>query len=52
MNRSATMTKGKQLIAGTVFQISRRLVMIRAVTLGITLPAIAQNPEIQRSLLP
>ena len=50
MNRSVAMTKGKQLIAGTVFQISRRLVLIGAVTLGITLPAIAQNPEIQEKL--
>ena len=47
MNRSVAMTKGKQLIAGTVFQISRRLVMIGAVTLGITT---SQNTELQQKL--
>jgi hypothetical protein len=34
----------------TVAQITKRLVMIGAVTLGITLPAIAQNAEIQEKL--
>jgi hypothetical protein len=50
MNRTLAMTNGKQWITSTVMQISKRLVMIGAVALGITLPAIAQNSEIQEKL--
>ena len=50
MNRRLTITNGKQCIAGTVVQVSKCLVMIAAVTLGITVPSIAQNPEIQQKL--
>ena len=50
MNRSLPMTDGKQWITGTVVQISKCLAMIVAVALGIALPVIAQNPEIQEKL--
>ncbi len=50
MNRSEAITNGKQSIASTVVQISTYLAMIGAVTLGITVPSIAQNPEIQQKL--
>ncbi len=50
MNRTLAITNGKQLITSTVLQISKRLVMIGVVTLGITLPAISQNAEVQEKL--
>ena len=50
MNHSLPITNGKQFIAGTVVQISKRLVMIGAVTLAITFPAISQNTELQEKL--
>ncbi len=50
MNHSLAITNGKQSIAGTVVQISKRLVMIGAVTLAITFPAISQNTELQQKL--
>ena len=50
MNHSLAITNGKQSIAGTVVQISKRLVMIGAVTLAITFPAISQNTELQEKL--
>ncbi len=50
MNRTLAMTNGKQFVTRSVVQISKRLLMIGAVTLGITLPAIAQNPAIQEKL--
>ena len=50
MNHSIAITNGKQFITGTVVQISKRLVMIGAVTLAITFPAISQNSELQEKL--
>ena len=50
MNRSLAITNGKQFITGAVFQISKRLMIIGAVTLAITVPAISQNSEVQEKL--
>jgi hypothetical protein len=50
MNRSLVVTNGKQFITGTVFQISKRLMIIGAITLAITVPAISQNSEVQEKL--
>ena len=50
MNRALPTTNGNHWITTTVVHISKRLVMIGVVTLGITLPAIAQNAEIQEKL--
>jgi hypothetical protein len=50
MNHSLAITNGKQFITGTVVQISKRLVMIGAVTLAIAFPAISQNTELQEKL--
>jgi hypothetical protein len=50
MNRSPAITNGKQFNTGTFTQISKRLVMIGAVTLAITVPAISQNTELQEKL--
>jgi hypothetical protein len=50
MNHSLAITNGKQFITGTVVRISKRLVVIGAVTLAITFPAISQNTELQEKL--
>ena len=50
MYSSLAITNGKQSINSAVVQICKSLVMLGAVTLGITLPALAQNPEIQEKL--
>jgi hypothetical protein len=50
MNRSQVITNGKQFITGAVFQISKRLMIIGAITLAITVPAISQNSEVQEKL--
>ena len=50
MNHSLAVTNGKQFITGTVVQVSKRLVMVGAVTLAITFPAISQNTELQEKL--
>ena len=50
MNDSLAVTNGKQFITGTVVQVSKRLVMVGAVTLAITFPAISQNTELQEKL--
>jgi hypothetical protein len=50
MNRTVPMTNGKQSTTSALVQISKHLVVIGAVTLGITLPAISQNPAIQEKL--
>ena len=50
MNHRLTITNGKKSIGTAVVQISKHLVLIGAVTIGITLPAIAQNSEIQQKL--
>jgi hypothetical protein len=46
MNRSLPMTNEKQLIP-TALQIAKRLMMLGAVTLTITVPAISQNADLQ-----
>ena len=50
MDRILKMSKRKSWSTATAAQISKRLVMIGVVTLGITAPAISQNPEIQEKL--
>jgi hypothetical protein len=50
MNCNHPMTHGKQLITSTVVQISKRLLMIGAVTLAITVPAFSQNSMIQEKV--
>ena len=50
MNHSLAITNGKQFITYSIVQISKRLVMIGAVTLAITVPAISQNSEVQEKL--
>jgi hypothetical protein len=50
MNRSVTMNNRRQFLTGTVFRISKRLVIIGAVTLGITVPAMSQNTELQQKV--
>jgi hypothetical protein len=50
MNHSLAITNGKQFITGTVVRISKLLVVIGAVTLAITFPAISQNTELQEKL--
>ena len=50
MNRRLTIANGKKSVGTAVVQISKYLVLIGAVTIGITLPAIAQNSEIQQKL--
>src|SRR5271170_4422954 len=50
MNRSLTMTDWKRSITSTLVQISKRLMVLSVVTLGITLPAISQNPELQEKI--
>jgi hypothetical protein len=50
MNRSLTMTDWKRSITSTLVQISRRFMVLSVVTLGITLPAISQNPELQQKI--
>ena len=50
MNHRLTITNGKKSIGTAVVQINKHLVLIGAVTIGITLPAIAQNSEIQQKL--
>jgi hypothetical protein len=50
MNEGLAITNGKQFISRSVFQISKRLLMIGAVTLAITVPAISQNSELQQKI--
>jgi len=50
MDRILQMSNRKPWFTATAAQISKRLVMIGVVTLGITAPAISQNPEIQEKL--
>jgi len=50
MNRSFTITQGKQSIAGTVVPVCKRFVMIGVVALVASIPAIAQNSEVQQKL--
>lgn len=50
MNRSLASTFGGQSIIGAVVPICKRLTMIGAVALAATVPAIAQNGELQQKL--
>jgi hypothetical protein len=50
MNRSLTIINGEQIINSNVVQISKRLVMIGAVALAITVPAFSQNAAVQEKL--
>jgi hypothetical protein len=50
MNRGLGITYGSQSISGTLFPISKRLMIIGAAFLAITVPAIAQNGELQQKL--
>ena len=50
MDSILQMSKRKSWSTATAAQISKRLVMIGVVTLGITAPAISQNPEIQEKV--
>jgi hypothetical protein len=50
MNRSFASTFGKQSIIGAVVPICKRLTMIGVVALAATIPAIAQNGELQQKL--
>ena len=50
MNRSFTITQGKQSIVGTVVPVYKRFVMIGVVALAASIPAIAQNSEVQQKL--
>ncbi len=50
MDHILKMSNRKPWFTATAAQISKHLVMIGVVTLGITAPAISQNPEIQEKL--
>src|SRR5271168_3916873 len=50
MNRSLEITNDKNLITRSHIQICKRLMIIGAVTLGTTAPAISQNPELQQKI--
>jgi hypothetical protein len=50
MIRSLATTNGKQFISGTAALSGIRLMMIGAVTLAITVPALSQNSELQQKL--
>ena len=50
MDRSKPNSNRKQFLTATLVQISKRLMMIGAVTLAIIAPAISQNPELQQKL--
>lgn len=50
MNRSFASTFGKQSIAGTVVRFCKRLTMIGVLALAATVPALAQNNELQQKL--
>ena len=50
MNCSLEITNGKQFSPATVVTISKRLVMIAAVTIVIAVPVFPQNPELQQKL--
>ena len=50
MNRSLAITNEKQLITISLVQICKRLMMVGAVTLAITAPAISQNSELQQKI--
>src|SRR5580765_4036965 len=50
MNRSPALTERKQLVTDAFIQISRRFIMLGAVILAITIPAISQNGQVQERL--
>jgi len=50
MDRNKSTIGTRQFLTDTLVQISKQLVMISAVTLGIIVPAMPQNPELQQKL--
>ncbi len=50
MNRSLSMTDEKHFITNAFVQVTKRLLMLGAIALAITVPAISQNSEIQEKL--
>src|SRR5271169_3018145 len=50
MKHNLAITNERQLITSFLVPICKRLVMIGAVTLAITVPAISQNSEVQQKL--
>ena len=50
MNRIMVITNGKQVITSGIVRIYRRLVIIGALTLAVTVPAISQNSELQEKI--
>jgi hypothetical protein len=50
MNRSLAIAHGKQSIAGSLVPICRRLLIIGGMALAATIPAFAQNAELQQKL--
>jgi len=50
MNRSPALTERKQLVTDAFIQISRRFIMLGAIMLAITIPAISQNGQVQERL--
>src|SRR6476646_2125136 len=50
MNRSPALTERKPLVTDAFLQISRRFIMLGAVILASTIPAISQNGQVQERL--
>jgi hypothetical protein len=50
MNRSFTITHGKQSITGTAVPVCKRFMMIAVVALAASVPALSQNSEVQQKL--
>lgn len=50
MNRSFANSKDKPLVAGTIFTICPRLLMIGVAAIAATIPTFAQNAELQQKL--
>jgi hypothetical protein len=50
MNRSLAIVHGKQSVAGSLVLICRRLLIISGMALAATIPAFAQNAELQEKL--
>ena len=50
MNRSLANSKDKPLVAGTIFTICPRLLMIGVAAIAATIPTFAQNAELQQKL--
>jgi hypothetical protein len=50
MNCSVALTQAKRVISDASIQISGRLILLGAVMLAVTIPAVAQNGEVQQRL--